>query len=54
MIVRLTTVKMVKIIAGNRPTYSMMHKQVKNKPGGGNLYSLLVGREFKPDQYAIF
>ena len=24
------------------------------KPGGGSLYSLLVGREFKPDQYAIF
>ena len=40
-------------IAGNRATYSMMNKQVEHKPGGGNLYSLLMGHEFKPDQYAI-
>ena len=53
MMVRLTNVKMVKIIEGSRPTYSMMNKQIENKPGGGNPYSLLMGREFKPDQYAI-
>ena len=43
-----------KKMLGNRPTYSILNKQVENKLAGGNLYSLLVGREFKPDQYAIF
>ena len=37
-----------KEIAGTRPTYSNMHKQVEYKFGSGTFYSLL-----KPDQYAI-
>ena len=40
-------------IAGTRPTYSNMHKQVEYKFGSGTFYSLLMGRGFKPDQYAI-
>ena len=31
-----------------------MNKQVEYKAGRGNFYSLLMGREFKPDQFAIF
>ena len=42
-----------KEIAGNRPTNSKMNKQVQYKFGSGKFYRLLMGREFKPDQYAI-
>ena len=42
-----------KKIAGNRPAYSKMNEQVEYKVGSGKFYSLLMGREFKPDQYAI-
>ena len=42
-----------KQIAGRRQTYTMMNQQLENKPGGCKFYSLLMGREFKPDQYAI-
>ena len=42
-----------KEIAGTRPTYSNMHKQVEYKFGSGTFYSLLMGPGFKPDQYAI-
>ena len=55
MLVTLKTVNMVeKKIAGIRPADIKMKKQVEYKAGSGKFYSLLMGREFKPDQYAIF
>ena len=42
-----------KPIGGNRPAFSKMLEQVEYGKGGGNYYSLLVGREYKPDQYAV-
>ena len=41
------------MLTGMRPAYSKMNKQVEHKAGSGKLYSLMMGREFKPDQYAI-
>ena len=40
-------------IAGNIPTYINMNKQVEYEFSSGKFYSLLMGRKFKPDQYAI-
>ena len=40
-------------IAGNIPTYINMKKQVEYEFSSGKFYSLLMGRKFKPDQYAI-
>ena len=40
--------------ACNRCAYSKMNEQVEYKVGSGKFYSLLMGRDFKPDQYAIF
>ena len=42
-----------KEIAGNRPTYNKMIKQVEYEFCSTKFHSLLMGREFKPDQYAI-
>ena len=42
-----------KKIASNGPAFSQMKKQVAYKAGSGYFYSLLMGRKFKPDQYAI-
>ena len=42
-----------KEIAGNRPTYKKMIKQVEYEFCSTKFHSLLMGREFKPDQYAI-
>ena len=40
-------------IAGNRPMYKKMIKQVEYEICSTKFHSLLMGREFKPDQYAI-
>ena len=39
--------------AGIRPAHNKMNKQVEYKAGCGKFYSLLMGREFQPRQYAI-
>ena len=38
-------------IGGSRPAFNNMEKQVEYRRG--RIYSLLMGREFKPNQYAI-
>ena len=48
-----TTSNEQKQIGGSRPAFSKMEKQVEYKSGSGRMYSLLMGREFKPDQYAF-
>ena len=42
-----------KKIGGTRPAFSKIEKQPAYKKGDGSYYSLLMGREFKPNQFAI-
>ena len=40
-------------IGGTRPTFSKIDRQMEYKAGSGRYYSLLMGREIKPGQFAI-
>ncbi|MFM7988149.1 MAG: hypothetical protein ACKPKO_53435, partial [Candidatus Fonsibacter sp.] len=40
-------------IGGARPAFSKMTEQVVYGSGSGKFYSLLMGRECKPNQYAV-
>ena len=42
-----------KKIAGSRPAFSKINKQIDYKSGSGGYYSLLMGREFKPGRWSI-
>ena len=42
-----------KKIGGARPAFSRIEKQPTYKKNGGSYYSLLMGREFKPNQFAV-
>ncbi|MFM7989828.1 MAG: hypothetical protein ACKPKO_61990, partial [Candidatus Fonsibacter sp.] len=42
-----------KKIGGARPAFSKMTVQVVYGNGSGKIYSILMGREFKPNQYAV-
>ena len=42
-----------KKIAGKRPAFSKIEKQKEYNKGDGRYYSLLMGREGKPGQYAV-
>ena len=41
-------------VAGHRPSFSQMEKQVEYASGSARLCRLFIGREFKPHQHAIF